>query len=156
MIFFYHVKNVLFFQNASSCKNKSHCCFSKWHAWSSQSAGGGQQHYAVPQESRQFRSCPYVTSHSCCPLSSPGLEQRVASLCSDSHLFGKDKIIDMRVNISLQKCSEQPPQTEKWQPRSPRSNVTAYADNLPCLWYVLLLHQPQTCLFSNVAMWCLL
>lgn len=76
---------------------------------------GGQKHYANPmvlQQSRQFRSCPHIT-HSCCPLSSPGLEQHAASLPSDSHLCAKDKIIDMIVNISLQKCCEQPPQTEK-------------------------------------------
>lgn len=81
----------------------------------------GRKRYAIPtvlQESWQFRSCPHVTSHSYCPLSSPGLEQRVASLPSNSHLCAKDKTVDMRVNISLQKCREQSPQIEKVDSRA--------------------------------------
>lgn len=112
----------------------------------------GKNCYAILtalQKSRPFRSCPHVTL----PILLPSCEvlQSVAS-----HLRAKDKLVIRVSTFHYKNALNSHLWQKKWQPSSARSNVTTYADNLLCLWYVLPLHHPQTLLFSKVAMWCAL
>lgn len=112
------------------------------------------------QESWQFGSCPHVTSHtshSCCSLSSPGMEQCGASPKPSSTCAPKIKIIALcvhvcvcereGVNISFHKYCESHLRQRSDNHSHPEA-MSQHSDNLPCLCNDPLLHHPRTLLLG--------